>query len=315
MRLFKNRRQYIKFFILNLFNKIKIVDDLRFRIGVVSILANRVNYSKLKWLWDAEVKVFSQWGEDGILDYLCEKLELVKPCILELGAGNFTECNSRFTSEFRNADAFLVDGRMDLIKNIKLSSLYWRNTIKAKREWITTDNILEIYREAEDFMSGVDILSLDFDGNDFWLMENIPLDRISIVVVEYNPLLGYRHPVSIPLDNKFERGKSHYSHLYYGASILAWILHFKAQGFGLVGTNRAGNNAFFVKDILYDKVKTLKEITVEDLPRWRVREARDMHGNLSYSLLSEQIEKISHLEVANTISGEIMTVGQLHNEF
>ena len=67
---------------------------LKYSLGQNSIIGSRANSSNFKNLWDAEVKVFSQWGEDGILDFLCEALGISKPKMLEVGAGNFRECNS-----------------------------------------------------------------------------------------------------------------------------------------------------------------------------------------------------------------------------
>ena len=85
------------------------INNFKFALGQSAILASRQSYSKVKNLWDAEVKVYSQWGEDGILDYICEIVELAKPRVLEIGAGNFLECNSRFIAEFRNASVVAVD--------------------------------------------------------------------------------------------------------------------------------------------------------------------------------------------------------------
>lgn len=77
--------------------------------------ASKAARSTFKNLWDAEVRVFSQWGEDGILNYLFDIAGIVKPRIIEFGAGNFTECNSRFAAEYRNASIYAVDIRGDLI--------------------------------------------------------------------------------------------------------------------------------------------------------------------------------------------------------
>ena len=84
-------------------------DDLKFLIGQNSILASRARYAQIQFLHEAEVKIFSQWGEDGIIDYLLHILKISKPRILEIGVGDFTECNSRFAAEFMNASVYMVD--------------------------------------------------------------------------------------------------------------------------------------------------------------------------------------------------------------
>ena len=55
------------------------IRNFKFALGQSAILASRHSHSKVKNLWDAEVKVYSQWGEDGILDYICEIIALAKP--------------------------------------------------------------------------------------------------------------------------------------------------------------------------------------------------------------------------------------------
>ena len=69
---------------------------IKFIVGQSAILASRSSSDNFRDLWDAEIKVYSQWGEDGIIDFLCEKLNISKPKVLEVGSGNFSECNSRF---------------------------------------------------------------------------------------------------------------------------------------------------------------------------------------------------------------------------
>ena len=108
------------------------ISNFKFALGQSAILASRQSYFKVKNLWDAEVKVYSQWGEDGILDYICELIELAKPRVLEIGAGNFLECNSRFIAEFRNASVVAVDARADLL-NAPLHSLKWKNHIEISK--------------------------------------------------------------------------------------------------------------------------------------------------------------------------------------
>jgi len=158
------------------------IRNFKFALGQSAILASRQSHSKVKNLWDSEVKVYSQWGEDGILDYICEIIALAKPRFLEIGAGNFLECNSRFIAEFRNASVVAVDARADLL-SAPLHSLKWKNHIELVHEWITPDNINSIIELAEQKMNSVDIFSLDLDGNDYWILERANLSQIKVVVV------------------------------------------------------------------------------------------------------------------------------------
>ena len=43
-----------------------------------------------------EHQTFSQNGEDGIVDYLLNRLNIIKPKFIEIGVGDFSECNTRY---------------------------------------------------------------------------------------------------------------------------------------------------------------------------------------------------------------------------
>ena len=287
-------------FFLYLFNIIKPeLQKNHFLLGQSSILASRANSSNFKDLWDAEVKVYSQWGEDGILDFLCEKLDLIKPRIIEIGAGNFKECNSRFLLENRNASVFAVDGREDLELSILSNSWRWKSHLSSLQAWVTPANISEIISKAKDFMGGIEIFSLDLDGNDYWILKDADLEGVSIVVVEYNPLFGHRFQVTIPRDDQFDRTKQHYSWLYYGASLKAFEVLLKSKGFNFMGTNRVGNNAFFVPSALASKIPVTIRENFTLYTDWRVREGRTPEGRLSFLSGNDRVRQMGDLNLIN----------------
>ncbi len=283
------------------------ISNFKFALGQSAILASRQSYFKVKNLWDAEVKVYSQWGEDGILDYICELIELAKPRVLEIGAGNFVECNSRFIAEFRNASVVAVDARADLL-NASLHSLKWKNHIELVNEWITPNNINSIIEFAEQNMNSVDIFSLDLDGNDYWSLESANLSQFKIVVVEYNALFGSSYEVTVPRNDRFERHKQHASGLYYGASLKAFVELLEHKEFIFIGTNRSCVNAFFIKKNLRSKFETLK---IHDLDKYvdsTIRESRDSFGKLSFLAGIDRNIAIESLPLWNIASQEMINV-------
>ena len=287
--------------------------QLRTILGQNAILASRAGKSHFKNLWDAEVKVFSQWGEDGILDYLCDFLDLSKPRVLELGAGDFSECNSRYLAINRNASVFAVDAREDLELGIVNCGLLWKNEIRSLNTWITPKNINSILNQATDFLKQIDLISIDIDSIDYWIASKIDFTNIQIVVVEYNAIFGGKQAVTIPLSENFSRFNAHYSGLYYGASLLAWVRLFDTFSMQFVGTNRVGNNAFFVKS---EKAKNLdiRLPDVSDLSNyvdWRCREGRDLEGKLTYNQLEINKQIIGNLTVENIESGELIKVSEV----
>ena len=278
--------------------------DFRYAIGVATIAAHRSSNHQKKNLWDYECKVYSQWGEDGILDFLFDSMSIDKPSIVEFGVGDFSECNSRFSAEYRNANLFLVDSREDLLPNVLSNSLYWKSLIEVRNEWITPSSAEILLSEAKRVLGRVDCLSLDIDGNDYWIIKDLNLDGISVVVVEYNPIFGAKDAVTVPRDDEFNRTRAHHSNLYYGASVVAWIKLFEQKGFVFVGSNRVGNNGFFVSK----KHANLFNFDVSNLNRftdWRVRESRNPEGNLTYVSGGDRLRLIDGLPLFNTMTEEI----------
>jgi hypothetical protein len=295
----------------NLFNS-EIYSELhgmRVSSGRVEILASKAGRDSFVDLWDAEVKVFSQWGEDGILWFLCDVLEISKPRILEIGSGNFTECNSRFLAEARNAAVFLVDSRSDLISELSKLDLLWKNNISALETWVTPSNANSIACQARKQLGSIDILSLDIDGIDYWVMSEIDLSQISIIVVEYNPTFGSRYAFTVPKSESFDRTTAHYSWLYFGVSLRAWVDFFERKEFMFVGTDRVGNNAFFVSRMSDEIFKYINrpDATLEKYVDWQVRESRDEHGRLNYLDLESARSSIQECEISRISQNQIIT--------
>ena len=287
-------------------------DPLRARIGEAALLAQKAARPAFRHLWDAEVKVYSQWGEDGILDYLCDCLDIIRPRSLELGVGNFLECNTRFLAEHRAGSVVAVDARTDLSTTMRALPEYWRTSIWAFEEWITPESVSGMLSRARVLMGGVDVLSLDIDGNDYWVAEALDFSGVQIIVVEYNPLLGHRLPVSVPRDDGFDRRRAHPSWLYYGASLRAWIHLFHGNGFTFVGTNRQGNNAFFCPSARLAEIP-LATPELEDLTRfvdWRVRESRGDDGRLSYLSGADRTEAIGSMPLIDVATERRLSVAE-----
>lgn len=245
--------------------------------------------------------------------YLCAELELVKPNVVEFGVGDFTECNTRFLANYLNANVVAVDILESLRTNHLNQDLKWKTHFTPLVHWITPDQAKLDLEFAQRLLGGVDIVSLDLDGNDYWIMSNLELDGVSIVVVEYNSIFGPISKVTIPREDSFFRTKAHYSNLYYGASLSAWIHLFTEKGFRFVGTNLAGNNAFFVANENLNKL-SLALPDLGDLSiytKWYVREARDQEGNLTLGNAFEARSSIDHLEIFDVSSQETLRISDL----
>jgi hypothetical protein len=135
------------------------------------------------------------------------------------------------------------------------------------------------------------------------------LDLVSVVVVEYNPLFGHRKAVTVAREDTFERTSKHYSWLYYGASIKAFVDLLNKKDFAFVGTNRVGNNAFFVRKTLSKKITLEVSADLSQYTDWRIREARAQDGQLSFASGYDRVREMQNLPLVDLETGLEISVG------
>ncbi len=265
---------------------------LRQRIGLIE--ARQLDAQSVpETLHGSEFSAFSQWGEDGILRHLLRHTPVTRKVFVEFGVEDYTEANTRFLLETAGWSGLVLDGSEENIRRIRRDEISWRFNLKAAQAFITRENIDALLHEHG--LSGeIGILSVDIDGVDFWVWEAITVVQPAIVVAEYNSLFGPIRAVTVPYDPQFQRARAHFSHSYYGASIAALAGLGKRKGYALVGSNSAGNNAFFVRrDLL---CAPLREVpAAEAWVRRRFREARDPDGRLTLPTFEEEAAVIADL--------------------
>ncbi len=235
----------------------------------------------------AEFRVFSQFGEDGIIQFLVQRVPIENRVFVEFGVEDYAESNTRFLLVNDAWRGLIIDAGTAHQRFLDDSRLAWRTTIDAVTSFIDRDNVNDVIRGGG--VSGdIGLLSIDIDGNDFWVLDAIDCVAPRILVTEYNSLFGPDHAVTVPYDGGFVREQKHFSHLYWGASLAAMAQAGDAKGLALVGGNRAGNNAFFVRR---DALGEIPERTPSEC--WRpaqFRESRGPRGELTF--LSDDTAKL-----------------------
>lgn len=260
-------------------------DNIRNEIHETKVLAARLLITQMKSqgmyenIHDAEFKVFSQFGDDGIIQYLVHHLGIETKIFIEFGVENYTESNTRFLLMNNNWKGLVIDGSKENIDYIKNDSIYWKYDLTAVCAFVDKENINEIFLK-NNFSGDIGLLSIDIDGNDYWVWEAIDVVDPAIVVVEYNSLFGSKAKVSTPYDPAFERTKAHYSNLYFGASLAALCSLAKHKGYAFVGSDSAGCNAFFVKRKLIMDIPTVSP--EKGYVPVRFRQSRNKNGTLNY---------------------------------
>lgn len=192
-----------------------------------------------------EKKIYSQFGEDGAINFIFSVIGYTNQFFVEIGVGNGTECNTRNLLE--NGWKGIM---IDTIEN---------NPAFIKKEHVIAENVNNIL-EKYNVPKEIDLLSIDIDFNDYWVWKAITVTKPRVVVIEYNST--FPPDVSKVVDYDPEGGATWTS--YYGASLLAYTKLGKSKGYDLVACENAGVNAFF---ILHDEVvrhkinlKDIKEI-------------------------------------------------------
>jgi hypothetical protein len=218
---------------------------------------------------------FSQWGEDGIIQWLVRTVTVGPKVFVEFGVDNYSEANTRFLAEHDNWTGLVMDGSRENIERVRTSDVCWRQNLRAVHAFVTRSNI-NVLISAQGISGDIGLLSIDIDGNDYWVWEAINVIRPTIVVVEYNYRFGKEHAVTIPYDENFRRGER-YPVYYFGASLKALCLLGTRKGYSFVGCNSNGVNAFFVRrDRLPPEIK---ELTVaEGYVAGTFTEIRDERG-------------------------------------
>jgi hypothetical protein len=190
---------------------------------LIGKLFSEINSKKnsISNLSDVEFKVFSQWGDDGIIQFLINKIEIKNKIFIEFGVETYHESNTRFLLMNDNWTGLVIDGSEKNIKSIKNQKIYWEYELNAICSFITKDNINNLISSAG-IHGEIGLLSVDIDGNDFWVLNEINVINPIIIIVEYNAVFGNDTYITIPYDPTFVRKQKHYSHLYWGASLGAF---------------------------------------------------------------------------------------------
>jgi hypothetical protein len=300
MKFIKKAVKFWQFFLSLLDINVRI-DDIKINQGIILSALNRQIKSSV--ISDYEFKIFSQWGEDGIIQYLTESIEIKNKTFIEFGVQDFSESNCRFLMMKDNWKGFVIDGSEHNIEKLRRSYYYWKYHLLTKCTYIKNDNINGILKESG-FDEDLGILSIDIDGVDYFVLEAINEYKPRILIVEFNPLFGIERKISVPYRSDFHRTKAHHSNLYFGASLPAIVYLADKKGYSLVGVNTMGGNAFFVKvELLNDKVKR-QPVSHIDL-QFHCRESRDINGNLNYLAGNARFDAIKGMPVINVETEQI----------
>ena len=198
---------------------------------------------------EVEFRCYSQNGEDGILLYLFSLLGTSNRRAVEICAGDGIECNAANLIINHGWRGLLVDGDAALVERGKSFYATCRNTFVSPptmvNAWITRETVAGLV-DQYGFGGPLDLLSLDLDGNDYWIWKALDNVAPRVVVLEFNAGCGPDASVAMSYraDYRLDLTKQPYR---CGASLQAFTELASKKGYRLVGIQSLGFNAFFVQ--------------------------------------------------------------------
>ena len=240
------------------------------------------------------IKIYSQNDEDGIILYIFKHIGIKTKKFVEIGVENGTECNT--TNLLKNFDwsGAQIEGNKKLYNNakIQLKKVLGKKikNLKLLNIFVTKKNINQILKR--NYGKEIDLLSIDVDGNDFWIWKAINCVKPRLVIIEYNSFFGSNISATIKYNSKFSWDHRN-NKSYYGASLKALEKLGKQKKYILVGVDKNGVNAFFVRNDLAKDIN-LKSKKTEEIFLDNKREIRnkEQYINESKKLLNQKLIKI-----------------------
>jgi hypothetical protein len=192
-------------------------------------------------------KAYSQADEDGMLAEILRRVGAEGRTFVEFGVGGGRECNTVWLL-LQGWTGGWIEASSGAVQNILRTHAAWINagSLRLAHSFVTVENIERLISKIS-LQQPVDFLSVDIDGNDYWVWRAITNIQPRVVVMEYNAT--WRPPVSLTLPydpSRIWNGVDNY----YGASLSALTELGESKGYKLVGCSLSGVNAFFVREDL-----------------------------------------------------------------
>ena len=237
-----------------------------------------------------EYRVHSQNGEDGLMLYIFSQIGVTNRKFIEFGIGDGTECISANLLLNFGWSGLMIEGSKTYAEHAKKyygTHPKMQGNLKILNKFITKENINSLFKEGG-IEGEIDLLSIDIDGNDYWVWKAIDVVSPRVVIIEYNATFGKEKALTVEYDPSFMRLEKHKSGYYYGLSLKAAEKLGKEKGYRLVGCDSEGVNAIFVRNDI--NLGNLKSVPSEEA-------YYEMKVRTDVCSLSEQYNLIKHLPI------------------
>ena len=193
---------------------------------------------------------YSQHDEDGMIQEIFRRIGVSNRIFIEFGVGDGTENNTLYLM-LSGWKGLWIDGDEGNAASInrRLAPFIQSGQLTFSHGFVKRKTINDIIKSAN-FSGEIDLLSIDIDGNDYWVWEAMTVVQPRALVIEYNAV--FRPPLAIVAD--YDENFRWDGTSYYGASLKALEMLGSRLGYDVVACSLSGINAFFVRhDLVKDR--------------------------------------------------------------
>lgn len=253
-------KKYLKYYLINH----RLDPNVRIeQFRLVDMYRQGLRSNQLPDIRETGFKMFSQFEEDGLLLYIFSLIGFTNRTFIEFGSDDGINSNSAnlyynhdFTGLFIDADSKAIERGRYFYNKYKNPATTPPIFVNAK---ITAENINQLIKEAG-FEGEIGLLSIDIDGNDYWVWKAIDVVSPQVVIIETHNEFGM-NDIIVPYDPNYAYPGKHPD--YHGASPVAMTKLAKKKGYRLIGSNELGFNFIYLREDLLPEV--LPEVKVESL--------------------------------------------------
>jgi len=199
---------------------------------------------------DAGFRAYSQFEEDGIILYVLSMIGFKTRRVVEICCGSGNECMAANLILNHGFDALLFDGNEASVAHAQTFFRTKQDCLlqppMIKQAWITAENVNELLTD-NGYLGEVDLLSIDIDGNDYWIFKAINVIQPRLLVVETHNEIPSDKSLTVPYRTDFDYRRSP-AEYFRGVSMLGMVRLCRERGYRLIGAHRHGFNAFFLRN-------------------------------------------------------------------
>ena len=242
--------------------------------------------SNLDKINDFEYQITSQNNEDGIINYIFDKLKINKLNFIEIGF-DYYQNNSLGILNKCNKGLF-IDGdnkKVIILRNV-LKLFYPKTKITVQNALVDIDNINKIKEKNFNDQEEIDFLSIDVDGIDYYLLKQINFEP-KLICIEYNFWFGKDLSCAVPYEKNYVLDSLSD---YVGASLKALTELANSKGYHLIAIDSACINAFFIRDDLKHHFEILN---LEKSFKYPLKFRKEFVAEIKEKLLLKDLKKFN----------------------